>query len=96
MIAAALEILASMADDASARAAVLAPWAWDLRQKARALESVGARDAAAEAKAIARVVSATALGQVSAAELFGAATALKVDEQERLAALGVLRVAMRT
>ena len=96
MVAAALEILASMAGSSEARNTILAPWAWELRQKARALENAGARATAAEAKAIARVVSAVALGKISSADLTDALSAMKVDEQARLAALGVLRFAMHS
>lgn len=96
MVAAALDILASYADDEAARRTILAPWAWDLRQRARQLESAGSRMAANQAKAIARVVSAAALGEVSSDELARAAELLAVDEQARLTALGILRVAMRS
>lgn len=94
MVAAALELLATFADSEDARRTILAPWAWDLRQTARRLDGAGARGAAAEAKAIARIVSAAALGEVTSAELASAAATIEVDAQERLAALGVLRVAM--
>ena len=96
MVAAALEILGGLADIPSARETILAPWAWDLRQQARRLEKAGARGAAAEAKAIARVVSATALGELSCEDLTAASRALQVDEQARLAAVGTLRVAMQS
>lgn len=94
MVAAALDLLATFADSEDARRTILSPWAWDLRQTARRLENGGARAAAAEAKAIARIVSAAALGEVTSAEIARAAEAIEVDAQERLAALGVLRVAM--
>ena len=96
IVAAALEILASFVDDASARQTILAPWAWELRTKARQLESEGSRAAAAEAKAIARVISAAALGELPSSDLAEAARALKVDAAQRLVALGVLHVAMRS
>ena len=69
MVAAALYILAKLADDAEKRHRVVAPWAWDLRLRARQLEKAGRAAAAAQARVIARMVGAVALGQLSGAEL---------------------------
>jgi hypothetical protein len=95
MVAAALHILARMADDDEERNLVVAPWAWDLRKRARELESEGKREAAAQAKVVARVVSAVALGEVTSAQLAAAARKLEVDERDLRDAVDALEHAMR-
>lgn len=95
MVAAALHILARMADDEEERNLVVAPWAWDLRKRARQLESEGKGAAAAQAKVIARMVSAVALGQVTSAQLAAASARLEVNENELRDAVDVLECAMR-
>jgi hypothetical protein len=95
MVAAALHILARMAADEEERDLVVAPWAWNLRRRARELESEGKAGAAAQAKVIARVVSAVALGEVTAAQLAAAAASLDVNGDELRDAVDVLEQAMR-
>lgn len=94
MVAAALQILAAMAADPEQREGVVSPWAWELRQRARQLEKAGALAAAAQAKTIARVVSAVALGELSADELARAAAEIDADVHETRIALDVLASAM--
>jgi hypothetical protein len=94
MVAAALHILARMADDADARHHVVGPWAWDLRQRARQLALEGRSAAATQAKVIARVVSAVALGQIASAELARAAANVEVDDDDLRTAIDVLELAM--
>jgi hypothetical protein len=94
MVAAALHILARMADDPDERHQAIGPWAWDLRQRARQLANDGRLAAAAQAKVIARVVSAVALGQISSAELSRAAANVEVTVDEFRYALGLLELAM--
>jgi hypothetical protein len=81
MVAAALQILASLAASAEQRETVVGPWAWQLWQRARQLERGGSCVAGAQAKVIARMVSAVALGELSAEELARAAA-----EETRIAA----------
>jgi hypothetical protein len=95
MVAAALHILAGMADDAGARHHVVGPWAWDLRQRARQLAGEGRSAAATQAKIIARVVGAVALGQIASAELARAAASVEVDDHDFRHALAVLELAMQ-
>jgi len=94
MVAAALHILARMADDEEERNLVVAPWAWDLRKRARQFELEGKSAAAAQAKVIARMVSAVALGQVTSAQLAAAAGTLEVNQSELRAAVDALEYAM--
>jgi hypothetical protein len=95
MVAAALHILARMADDEEERNLVVAPWAWSLRQRARQLESEGKASAASQAKVIARMVSAVALGKVTSVQLAAAAATLEVNGNELREAVDVLEQAMR-
>lgn len=94
MVAAALQILAVLAADPDQRATVVSPWAWDLHRRARLLEKAGALAAAAQARVIARVVSAVALGEISPEELSLAASEVDADVQETQLALDVLASAM--
>jgi hypothetical protein len=94
LVAAALHILSLLAADPERRHAVVAPWGWDLRQRARRLEAGGMRLAAAQARVIARVVDAVALGEISASELSASAAAMEVDSGARAKALGTLVHAM--
>lgn len=95
MVAAALTILAKLADDAEKRHRVVAPWAWDLRLRARQLEKAGRTTAAAQARVIARMVGAVALGQLSSAELSAAAANVEVNIDDFRDAIGLLESAMR-
>lgn len=95
MVAAALSILAKLADDAEKRHRVVAPWAWDLRLRARQLEKAGRAAAAAQARVIARMVGAVALGQISGAELRAAAADVEVNIDDFRDAVGLLESAMR-
>lgn len=95
MVAAALHILAMMADDPDQRHRVLGPWAWDLRQRARELEGAGQTGAASQAKVVARMVSAVALGQLSAEALSEAAANVDANADDFRDALGVLHSAMK-
>lgn len=94
LVLAALHILSVFAADPERRHAVVAPWGWDLRQRARGLEADGMRIAATQARVIARVVDAVALGEISASELSAAAATLRVDPGARAKALGTLVHAM--
>lgn len=95
MVAAALHILGGFADDAEARREVVAPWAWNLRQRARELSTQGMTDAADRAKAIARMVSAVALGEIGTEELLAAAACVDVPTHELDTAIDVLTAAMK-
>jgi hypothetical protein len=95
MVAAALHILGVMADDAEKRHHVIAPWAWDLRQRARAMEARGQHTAASQAKVVARMINAVALGEISSAELLRSASTIDVNVDEFQDALAMLEAAMR-
>lgn len=94
MVAAALQILAALAANAEQRETVVAPWAWELRQRARHLEKGGRSLASAQAKVVARMVSAVALGEFSAEELARAATEVDAGADETRIAVDVLASAM--
>lgn len=94
MVAAALHVLSVFAADPDRRNEVVAPWAWSLRQRARQLEAEGMRLTAAQARVVARVVSAVALGQVSSEELAVAAAGIEVEPEARAQAIGALVHAM--
>lgn len=95
MVAAALHILGGFADDADARSEIVAPWAWSLRQRARELSAQGRVDAAERAKAVARMVSAVALGEIGTEELLAAAACVEVPTDELDTAIDVLTAAMK-
>jgi hypothetical protein len=95
MVAAALHILARLADNATKRNAVVAPWAWDLRLRARDLERAGRTAAATQAKIIARMVAAVALGQLRSVELAAAAADIEVNPDDFHDAVELLETAMR-
>lgn len=94
MVAAALHVLAVFAADPERRNEVVAPWAWGLRRRARQLEAEGMRLTAAQARTIARVVSAVALGELSAEQLAEAAASVEVEPEARAEAIGALVHAM--
>lgn len=94
MVAAALHVLSVFAADPVRRNDVVAPWGWSLRQRARQLEAEGLRIAAAQARVIARVVDAVALGEISSEELARQAAAMDVDADARAKAIGTLVHAM--
>lgn len=94
MVAAALHVLSVFAADPDRRNEVVAPWAWSLRQRARQLEAEDMRLSAAQARVIARVVSAVALGEISSEELSRAAAGIEVDPEARAKAIGALVHAM--
>ncbi len=96
MVAGALHILSVLAADPARRHDTVAPWAWDLRQRARALESEGMRISAAQARVVARVVEAVAMGELSPEELSRAAAAIEVEPEARMEAIGTLVHAMTT
>ena len=94
MVAAALEILASLAGDPESRREIVGPWAWDLRRRARDLartEQVGASE---QAKVIARVVEAVALGELGPVDLAAGAAAIGASAEETRLARTVLASAM--
>lgn len=94
MVAAALQILSALAADPEQRETVVSAWAWDLRQRARRLEKAGAVAASSQAKVIARVVGAVALGELTAEDLARAASAIDAGADETRLALDVLASAM--
>ena len=94
MVAAALQILAALAASAEQRETVVGPWAWQLWQRARQLEKGGSCIAGAQAKVIGRMVSAVALGELSAEELARAAAEVDAGAEETRIAADVLASAM--
>lgn len=90
MVAGALHILSVLAADPGRRHDTVAPWAWDLRRRARQLEAEGMRISAAQARVVARVVEAVAMGELTAEELSAAAASVHVDATARAEAIGAL------
>ncbi|AKV04497.1 hypothetical protein AKJ09_11160 [Labilithrix luteola] len=94
MVAAALYILGSLAQDPEKRHRIATPWAWELRQKARGLRNGGYGPAARQASVVARMVSAVALGEISSDELFRAGSDIDVSTSAFNTALQVLESVM--
>ena len=94
MVASALQILATIAASPDDRHRVLTPWTWDLRQRARHLDRTSQAAAAEQARVIARLVGAVALGEIGAEELQHAARELEVEAAELRRALDTLEAAM--
>lgn len=95
MVAAALRLLALMAESAPTRRQLVAPWGWNLRMRARELEHGGQASAAAEARAIARLVEAVALGHVATCELRSAAASLDASDAEVRGAMAQLELVLQ-
>lgn len=95
MVVAALHILSGFADDVGLRNEIVAPWAWSLRQRARELAAHGMAEAAENARVIARLVSAVALGEIDAETLMRAAASVDVETSERDTAIEILAAAMK-